>query len=867
MGAQLLDLIAHATRDTGHAIAVDMPGHRLTYAELAVRSDAVARRLVARGIGHGAVVAVAVSRSPELVPVLLGVLKAGAAYVPIDPSLPADRQTYMATDAGAAITIADTGWDWRSDPPASIPAARAPAAGDLAYVIYTSGSTGLPKGVEIAHGAVANFVRAMQRTPGLSAADRVLAHTTVSFDLHVLELWGALSVGATIVLVDRDTATDPLALAHRIAASHASVVQATPAMWSLLLRAGWRDGRGVKALCGGEALPRDLADALLATGVDLWNMYGPTETTVWSSLWRVTPAGPILIGDPIDGGTLHVVDDRLAEVGAGSTGELCIGGAGLARGYRSRPELTAERFVTLPAPDGRRVYRTGDLARRHADGGVECLGRLDHQVKVGGNRVEPGEVEAALRRLPGIRDAVVVARDGAQGLRQLVAYLVVHDGRPAGSELRRGLASSLPDYMIPSQFVTLDALPLTANGKIDRAALPSPVPDADQAPRPAAEAETPTQHAVLAIWREAFARDGIGVDDDFFDLGGHSRLGAYVFALIADRLGSRLPLTRLVDAPTVRRLAAAIDDEAPRLPLDPEPLIALQPRPAKDAPVLFLVHAAGGHAVIYRDLARQLAGDIGVVVFQSRGLDGQAPPRRSVTEMAAAYITELHRVQPAGPYAIGGASFGGVVAWEMARQLRQRGDVVGLLVLMDTGFPPLAGSRSVRILTRLPGFVGTIYPRVRRGLSHARALRRLGWRRYGAWLQRDRREARRIGEARLAQQVGDAGLSLLDGLSRVRTANEVALANYVPRQYEGAVCFCRARDGRDEDDTRDWWRAVAPRIVYHELPGNHGTMLLEPQVRATADVLRAALLTPDTSTASAATPLPPPPHRSHRVPA
>jgi thioesterase domain-containing protein len=270
--------------------------------------------------------------------------------------------------------------------------------------------------------------------------------------------------------------------------------------------------------------------------------------------------------------------------------------------------------------------------------------------------------------------------------------------------------------------------------------------------------------------------------------------------------------------------------------------------------------------VIYRDLAKQLAPDVGVVVFQSRGLDGQAPPRTSVEEMAAAYVTDLMRLQPAGPYAIGGASFGGLVAWEMARRLRDRGGAIGLLVLLDSAFPPLGVSAAVRTLSHFPGFARTLYPPLRRCLSHARAVRRLGWRRYGEWLLRDRQHAQRVEQARLAQQVGAAGLSVLDELSRVRDANERALANYVPPRYDGDVCFCRARDGRDEDDTRDWWRDLARHIVYHDLPGNHGTMLLEPNVGATAAVLRLALLTLDTSVESGATSLPPPPHQRHRVP-
>lgn len=869
------------------ATAVEMAGAGLTYAELAGRSDRYAHALRRAGIGSGAAVAVSLSRSPDLVAVLLAIAKAGAAYLPVDPGFPADRRRFMLSDGGARLHLTDENWrpmlagggDGTSDGPSDgIPDdrfAEATTVGndDLAYVIYTSGSTGQPKGVEITHGGLANVVSSLIERPGIAAGDRVLAHTTLSFDIHVLEVWAPLAAGATVVMVSSETAGDPAALGRAIEDGQLSVVQATPSMWALMLRAGWHHGNGIRALAGGEALPRDLADALLATGAEVWNLYGPTETTVWSAIARVHPHGPIVIGEPVARTTLHVLSASLDEQPAGAVGELGIGGAGLARGYRGRPDLTAARFVTLPA-DGRRIYRTGDLARRLADGTIECLGRIDQQVKVGGNRIEPGEVEAALRAVDGVRDAVVVAADGALGLRQLVAYLVLAADRYAdtGTDsdadrtvIRRAkamLTETLPDYMVPSLFVPLAALPLTPNGKLDRTALPAPpaAVSADDTP-PA----TPSERALQTIWCEVFGTTGIGVRENFFDAGGHSRLAAWLLALVADRLDVRLPLTRLVDAPTIRQLAAVIDAGGGVVPdamvtFDP----GLQVQGGAEVRPLFLVHAAGGHAVIYRDLAAHLARHVPLVVLQARGLDGREPPRTTVADMATAYIRLLRARQPRGPYALGGASFGGVVAWHMAVQLRQAGEVVDLLLMMDTAYPPVGATTGVRALARLPGFERQLYPLLRRVMSHAAAARRLGPTAYIRWLRRDRREDDLRTGQRITQQVGTVGQSLLDALAHVRDANERALANYLPPDYDGEVLFLFARDGRDEHDTRFTWRRCGRRIEYRAVPGNHGTMLLEPHVADTATHVRTALLNRDRSAVSAATrPLPPPRRQDH----
>jgi acyl-coenzyme A synthetase/AMP-(fatty) acid ligase len=417
-----------------------------------------------------------------------------------------------------------------------------------------------------------NLLASMGAEPGLTAEDTLLSVTTLSFDIAGLELYLPLLVGARLVLVERDDAADGRALAARLATSGATVMQATPATWRLLLEAGWTGTPGLKVLCGGEALPRDLANELLRHTAEVWNVYGPTETTIWSSAWRVEGGeGPVPIGWPIANTTLHVLDRSRNPLPVGIGGELFIGGRGLARGYWGRPDLTAERFVPDPfaAEPGGRMYRTGDLARRLPDGGIECLGRLDHQVKVRGFRIELGEIESALRQHAGIEEAVVLAQDVAGGDRRLVAYLAHGtSAQPNVTALRTHLKGSLPTYMIPSSFVFLDRLPLTPNGKLDRKALAHLESGLTSGAKVHVAPRTPAEAFIAEVWQGALGLERVSVRDNFFDLGGHSLLAMRVLAAIEKRTGYR-PHPRDILFQTLEQLAAAC-------PFEPTP----SPEPA-----------------------------------------------------------------------------------------------------------------------------------------------------------------------------------------------------------------------------------------------------------------------------------------------
>jgi len=554
----------------------------LTYAELDSQSGRLARFLRRRGIGPGHRVGLCVDRSANLLVAVLAILKSGAAYVPLDPHFPEERRRFMAVDAELSFLISTTTHHGCFELPperqllldadsslmdaatSAAPMSADADAGpeDPAYVIYTSGSTGKPKGVVIPHRAVVNFLSSMAREPGLTADDTLVAVTTLSFDIAVLELFLPLTVGARIVLANQEETLDGRALAALLDQHGATCLQATPVTWRLLLETGWTPGREFKALVGGEALPKDLAARLIECGVELWNMYGPTETTVWSTCAHLTDIDEgITIGRPIANTTIRILDaqGRLCPIGV--PGELYIGGAGLALGYWQRPELTTERFVLDPfgaGPD-ERLYRTGDLARWRSDGSLEHLGRLDYQVKLRGFRIELGEIEACLAANAAVSEAVVVASEEDAGQKRLVAY-VASSSPPDDLEeqLRRQTRAALPDYMVPAQIVLLKTLPRTPNGKIDRRSLPAPAASEGRL-REMVAPQTPTEELVLAEFHSVLGRADVGVLESFFDLGGHSLMAARLMARLRTVSGVDLPLRELFSRPTAAGLAQAID--------------------------------------------------------------------------------------------------------------------------------------------------------------------------------------------------------------------------------------------------------------------------------------------------------------------
>ena len=563
---------------TPDEIAVVFATEQLTYRELNAQANQVAHYLKALGVGPDVLVGICLERSLWMVVGLLGILKAGGAYLPLDPAYPQERLAFMLEDAQVPLLLTQKRLleglpsraklvcldsDWQSIAQSSQENSVSEVTADhLAYVIYTSGSTGKPKGVQIPHRALVNFLHSMQKRPGLTNTDILLAVTSLSFDIAALELFLPLIVGARLVVVSREVATDGAQLGAYMLECGVTALQATPATWRLLLEAGWQGAERLKVLCGGESLSQDLANQLLR-GATLWNLYGPTETTIWSAVSEVESLGnSVSIGRPIANTQIYLLDSHLQPVPVGIPGELYIGGAGLARGYLNRPSLTAQKFIPNPFSVEPQVclYKTGDLARYLSDGNIEFLGRIDHQVKIRGFRIELGEIETALSQHPAVRETVVLAREDVTGDKRLVAYIVPDQTEPNASELQRFLKEQLPEYMVPSAFVMLSTLPLTPNGKVDRLALPKP-----EASHSDLESQVPPgteiERAIALIWREVLHVKHVGVHDNFFDLGGHSLLMAQIHSKLQESGYRNVSMTELFKYPTIKSLAKCLIQE------------------------------------------------------------------------------------------------------------------------------------------------------------------------------------------------------------------------------------------------------------------------------------------------------------------
>jgi amino acid adenylation domain-containing protein len=850
---------------TPDALAVIDGDQSLTYGQLRARVDGLAARLASQGVGPDQTVGLCVERSAEMLVGLLAILRAGGAYLPLDPEYPRERLRLMLEDSRARVVLADgrsharlpaggfelVRLDEALDPKSIKTGTGFPShAGpdNLAYLLYTSGSTGRPKGVLVEHRSLVNLSQWAAREFGLGPGDRMLQFASLSWDTSVEEIFPALLSGATLVLRPAamlDSARSFLGYCQDLSVT---VLDLPTAYFDELADAVSREGLDVPEclrllIIGGErASPERVRLWLRHAGrrVRLVNTYGATEATAVSTMGDLSHPSDrkeldqgVPIGRPIRNVRVYIVDRDLRPVPIGVPGELCIGGVGVARGYLNQPDLARDRFVPDPFAEapGARLFRTGDLARYLWDGRLVDLGRTDDQVKIRGYRIEPGEIEARLRQHPAIEAAAVIAREGEEGdgspagaERRLVAYIVPRPGQETALDdagLRGFLREAIPNFMLPSAVVRLQGLPRTPSGKLDRGALPAP-PSADVvrgstalAPRDALELE------LAAIWESTIGIRPIGVRDDFFDLGGNSMLAVRLFSAMDRALGLKLPLAALFEAPTIEGLAGLVRQGGWR----PQHTSLVPIQVGGTGPPLFCVHWLGGNVLVYRQLALHLGPEQPVYGLQAVGLDGRERPHTSIEDMAAHYVGEMLSLQPSGPYYLGGASLGGKVAFEMAQQLRARCEQVALVALFDTvgdvDLPAVPIGERVRL--------------------HTARLRDLSRGKQAAYLlSRIRFRARRAAVGFLIR----LGWPLPPFLWNLKETTYRAAVNYRPRPYPGKVTLFRAREGRPvgkEDIFLGWDRVAGGGMEVHEIPGDHVSLMKEPGVRLLAEELKRCL--------------------------
>ncbi|WP_179376319.1 non-ribosomal peptide synthetase [Winogradskyella wichelsiae] len=694
----LHELLAIQAQKLPKKQAIKFLNTEITYQTLEQQVNQLAHSLKTNGINKGDFVGVCLPRSIELVVTLLAIMECGAAYLPLDPNYPNDRLNFMINDSEAKVLITAKAFSSKLDTKAStliieklfseLPQFSKEALNvevyqdDIAYLLYTSGSTGKPKGVQVSHKNLVNFLTSMAIEPGIKESDRLLSITTISFDIAGLELFLPLLKGAELIISDDDTARDGRLMLDLLKKENITMMQATPTTWQMLLDSGWETELPIKALCGGESLPLALAKKLLTKVDDLWNVYGPTETTIWSAVKQINKSDNLItIGKPIANTQLYLLNAQNMLVSPGAIGELCIAGDGVSMGYWKRPDLTAEKFIFNPfeTTSNHTLYRTGDLGKLLHTGEVQCLGRMDDQIKIRGHRIELGEIEEVINTMEDIESTVVMI-----DREQLKAFVITSQSYVTSpnstQKWKAALKALLPSHMLPQDIKVLKEFPTTLNGKIDRKSLLKNTSistgDLNQNIGP----RTITEQLIADIWTECLKVDNISVFSDFFELGGHSLIAVRVMSLIEKETGKRLPLAALMTHSTIEKLALYMDKDQNSTTWNS--LVPIQPKGAK-API-YLVHGADHNVMIFKLLSNNLDEDQPVYGLQAKGLNGIDEPLKTVEEMADHYIAEIIQSNPSGPYNLAGYSFGGVIAFEMARKLIAQNKKVKRVILLDS---------------------------------------------------------------------------------------------------------------------------------------------------------------------------------------
>lgn len=866
----LHELVTQQVEKTPDAIAVKFKDEELTYRELNSRANQLAHYLQFLGVQPEELVGICVNRSLEMVVGLLGILKAGGAYVPIDPGYPQERIAYMLEDSQVTVLLTQYSLlsnlpmhpvytialdrDWSKIEESDDSEIRSEVTCDnLAYVIYTSGSTGKPKGALNTHRGICNRLLWMQEEYNLTSDDCVLQKTPFSFDVSVWELFWPLITGAKLVVAEPGGHRDSFYLIEIIINEAITTLHFVPSMLQVFL-----ETKGVelcksltRVICSGEALPVDLQKRFFQRlNCQLHNLYGPTEAAIDVTYWQCQPnttLPTVPIGRPIANTQIYILDNYQQPVPVGVIGELYIGGFGVGRGYWNRLELSHQKFIPNPFATGR-MYKTGDLGRFLGDGSIEYVGRIDHQVKIRGFRIELGEIENVLIQHPDVREAVVIALNDHRQNKHLIAYLVFFKSQIIQSELRYFLKEKLPEFMMPSAFIILEAMPLTPNGKIDRRALAISDFAVSDRSNLFVSARNDLERQLVRIWSELLHVSEIGVCDNFFEIGGNSLLAIHLVSAIAEKFGHEIPLATLFSNPTIEQLAEILQNSSHIFsnssqlctqkypPYHYSPLVAIQAKGDKSP--FFCVHPAGGHVLCYFQLARYLGTDQPFYGLQAQGFYGDEEPLTTVNEMASLYVEAIKSVQLKGPYQIGGWSFGGVVAYEVAQQLQQQGDEVSLLAILDSYVPIILDKTKkidnkylVGVLSRVFGGMfgkdNLVVPEEIVNLSIEEQLDYII----------DKARIAKIFPPGVERQNNRRILDVLVGTLK-------ATYSYQRQPYPGKVTVFRAQAKHimAPDPTMVWVELFsildANEVEVCDVPGNHYSFVLEPYVQVLAERLK-----------------------------
>jgi amino acid adenylation domain-containing protein len=870
---------------TPDAVAVVCGEEALTYRELNNRANQLAHYLQALGIKPDTLVAISVERSLEMIVGFLGILKAGGAYVPLDPAYPHERRAYKLQDSQAPVILTqdrlltslpdnnakvvrlDADWDAIARESQENPVSEVTAE-NLAYVIYTSGSTGNPKGVMITHQGMVNHSVAIAREYELKPSDRILQFSSMSFDIIIEEVFPSLIIGAAIVLRPEDILSSATNFVEFVARERITVLNLPTAFWHELVKglsvlkpepAKTEEAVSCALLAtvrllivGGEKASRSVYLTwlqLVGKRIRWLNSYGPTETTVTATVYDPSSQSdnnPLLseipIGRPLANARAYILDRNLQPVPIGVVGELYIGGAGLGRGYLNRPDLTANKFINNPFvtvepdaepnhPKSNRLYKTGDTVRYLSDGNVEFIGRIDYQVKIRGFRIELGEIETVLEQHPAVQQAVVLAREDVPGEKRLVAYVVPkQEQSPATRELSSFLKEKLPDYMVPTAFVLMETLPLTPNGKVDRRALKAPDPSVTVSQRVIVPPRYQLEFQLTKMWEEILGIEPIGIRDNFFDLGGHSLLVMRLISQINALCGKTLPLNTLFSTPTIEQLAKFLHQEQESATW--RSLVPLQPQGSK--PPFFCIHEVIGNAIYCQRMARYLP-DQPLYGLQPVGLEGKQLPHTQIEQMAAHYIKEMQTIEPNGPYFLGGYSFGGLVAFEIAQQLQAQGKKIALLALFDVPAP----GHQKRVLGRW------LCKQINYLSQHGFEM--IVNRVQDKLIGKQKSEPVNTELLELTQHLNLDPNNLLDrSIERVAEINFQAAEDYVLKSYPGRVTLFRAMhelapEGWCFEPDLGWGNLAANGVDIVEIPSVHNKMFDEPYVKVVAEKLRDCL--------------------------